>query len=123
MCVTGDTDYGVTDLRIIERIVSLHHRYKELDGRPNLECPYPNYRIAHPAQDSGEHFGAIMEGWDEQLGDLSPVDWGGLHEQLQRTLRAMHPEGSLMETVEGAKQRLRARERLSEVRDEHASGL
>jgi hypothetical protein len=114
--VTGDTDYGVTDLRIIERIVSLHHRYKELDDRPGLESPYPKFQIAHPAQDSGEEFGAIMEGWDEQSGKLSRVDWGPLNDQLQRTLRAMHPNGSLMETVEEAKKKLRARDRLSEVR-------
>lgn len=106
----------MTDHRIIERIVSLHHRYKELDGLPNLESPYPKYQIAHPAQDSGEEFGAIMEGWDEQAGELRQVDWGALNDQLQRTLQAMHPRGSLMETVEEARKKLRTRDRLSEVR-------
>lgn len=113
--LAGDTDYGVTDLRIIERIVSLHDQYRQLDGRRGLECPYPNYKIADPAFDSGEEFGAILEGWDDQSGELTRVDWGQLQDQLQRSLRAMHPQGSLMEVVDKAREKLRAKDRLNEV--------
>ena len=86
---TGEEDYGVSDLRLVEKIVNL-------SIAAGLENPFPNYHVARPEDDTGEHFGVVQDGWQSSV--------NGPRERVTATealtvhaggLTAIDPSGSL----------------------------
>ena len=103
---TGEEDYGVSDLRLVEKIVNL-------SIAAGLENPFPNYHVARPEDDTGEHFGVVQDGWQSSV--------NGPRERVTATealtvhaggLTAIDPSGSLQELLESTRERVKNRERV-----------
>jgi hypothetical protein len=111
---SGDPDYGVTDLRVIERIVALFNMYVELTGHRGAVNPYPRYQVADEARDSGECFGMILYESEDGLHERQRLNAEDLQARTELAFAAVgwdSREGLLQE----AHNRHQARERLNQA--------